>query len=97
MFGRSLLVARNVGASIQSVRRHGIQQNAIGTDFESAFEMSASNIRYGPGVTKEVGFDFKNMKAKRVLLLTDPNLSSLPPVQQAMESLDKENVTTKLD
>ena len=44
-------------------------------------------IRYGPGVTKEVGFDFKNMKAKKVLLLTDKNLSSLPPVQQAMESL----------
>ena len=46
-----------------------------------------SLIRYGPGVTKEVGFDFKNMKAKKVLLLTDKNLSGLPPVQQAMESL----------
>ena len=46
-----------------------------------------SLIRYGPGVTKEVGFDFRNMKAKKVLLLTDKNLASLPPVQQAMESL----------
>ena len=32
---------------ILSVRTHGIQQNAIGTEFESAFEMSASNIRIG--------------------------------------------------
>ena len=60
-----------------------IQANAIGTEFETAFEMSASNIRYGPGVTREVGMDFKNLKAKRVLLMTDKNLSELPPVQQA--------------
>ena len=60
-----------------------IQANAIGTEFETAFEMSASNIRYGPGVTREVGMDFKNLKAKRVLLMTDKNLSKLPPVQQA--------------
>ena len=95
MFKRVLFVPKglaNTAAAVQSVRRHGIQQNAVGTEFESAFEMSASNIRYGPGVTKEVGFDFKNMKSKKVLLLTDPNLMPLPPVQQAMESLDKEYV-----
>ena len=67
MFRKLLIVHRAiVGGSNQSVRRHGIQQNAIGTEFESAFEMSASNIRYGPGVTKEVGFDFKNMKGSSI-------------------------------
>jgi len=75
-----------------TVRLHGIQANAIGTEFETAFEMSASNIRYGPGVTREVGQDFKNLKAKRVLLMTDKNLSKLPPVQQAMQSLDAAGV-----
>ena len=58
--------------------------------------MSASNIRYGPGVTREVGMDFKNLKAKRVLLMTDKNLSKLPPVQQAMESLDAAGVNFEL-
>ncbi|CAD0099488.1 unnamed protein product [Aureobasidium mustum] len=30
---------------------------------EYAFEMAASSIRFGPGCTKEVGMDFKNMEA----------------------------------
>lgn len=33
---------------------------------EYAFEVAASNIRFGQGVTREVGMDFANMKAKRV-------------------------------
>lgn len=33
---------------------------------EYAFEEAASNIRFGQGVTREVGMDFANMKAKRV-------------------------------
>ena len=65
---------------------NGCGSNYLKAPFFNKFE-KYSLIRYGPGVTKEVGFDFKNMKAKKVLLLTDKNLSGLPPVQQAMESL----------
>lgn len=34
-------------------------------DADYAFEMATSNIRYGKGVTKEVGMDLANMKAKK--------------------------------
>jgi hydroxyacid-oxoacid transhydrogenase len=59
--------------------------------------MSASNIRYGPGVTREVGFDMKNMGCKNVLLFTDPNLVNLEPVKIAIDSLTKAGVTFEVN
>ncbi|CAL1278252.1 unnamed protein product [Larinioides sclopetarius] len=56
---------------------------------EYAFEMTCSSVRYGPGVTQELGMDLQNMKSKNVLLMTDPNISKLPPVTKALDSLHK--------
>ncbi|XP_029779736.1 hydroxyacid-oxoacid transhydrogenase, mitochondrial isoform X2 [Suricata suricatta] len=64
------------------------------TDY--AFEMAISNIRYGAGVTKEVGMDLQNMGAKNVCLMTDKNLSQLPPVQIVMDSLVKNGINFKV-
>merc|ERR1712115_471268 len=36
-----------------------------------AFEMACSNIRYGPGVTQEVGMDMAGLGAKNVGVYTD--------------------------
>ncbi|PNI40494.1 ADHFE1 isoform 12 [Pan troglodytes] len=68
----------------------GLSPSGKTTDY--AFEMAVSNIRYGAGVTKEVGMDLKNMGAKNVCLMTDKNLSKLPPVQVAMDSLVKNGI-----
>jgi hydroxyacid-oxoacid transhydrogenase len=57
-----------------------------------AFEMAASSIRFGPGCTKEVGMDFKNMGAKRVCVVTDGNVSKLNAMKQVIEGLTKEGV-----
>ncbi|KAL0599313.1 Hydroxyacid-oxoacid transhydrogenase, mitochondrial [Plecturocebus cupreus] len=65
----------------------GLSPSGKTTDY--AFEMAVSNIRYGPGVTKE---DLKNMGAKNVCLMTDKNLAQLPPVQVAMDSLVKNGI-----
>lgn len=59
---------------------------------EYAFEMAASNIRYGPGVTKEVGMDFKNLKIDHVALFTDKNLINLDPVKRAIQALDSQGI-----
>jgi len=37
---------------------------------EYAFEVAASNLRFGDGVTAEVGMDLKNMKARKVWVIS---------------------------
>ncbi|KAM3865804.1 hydroxyacid-oxoacid transhydrogenase, mitochondrial [Diretmus argenteus] len=55
------------------------------TDY--AFEMASSNIRYGEGVTREIGMDLQNLGARWVCVMTDRNLSRLPPVKSVLDSL----------
>lgn len=51
-----------------------------------------SNIRYGEGVSKEVGMDLQNMGARNVCVMTDKNLVQLPPVKAVLNSLTKNNI-----
>ena len=53
-----------------------------------AFEMAVSSIRFGNGVTHEVGMDLAELGARHVLVMTDPVLRSLPPVQTVVQSLE---------
>ena len=64
--------------------------------YEYAFEMSASTIRFGPGVTREIGMDLAELKVQRALVVTDPVLAKLPPVAAVVESLDREKVPNML-
>jgi hydroxyacid-oxoacid transhydrogenase len=57
-----------------------------------AFEMAVSSIRFGKGVTREIGMDLAELGVTRALVMTDPVLRSLPPVQTALDSLDASNV-----
>ena len=63
---------------------------------ETAFVMKMSNIKYGPGVTREVGFDMKTLGAKRVMVVADPNLVNLSPVNITLESLEHQGIETQL-
>lgn len=63
---------------------------------DTAFEMAASNIRFGPGATREVGLDLADWGARRALVVTDPKLSRLAPVEVVRESLAAENVDYQL-
>ena len=63
---------------------------------ESAFIMDTSSIKYGPGVTREVGFDMKKLGAKRVMVVTDPRLASGEPVAVALAALRAEGIDAVL-
>ena len=63
---------------------------------ELAFEMAASSIRFGPGVTREAGMDLADLGARSVLVLTDPVLRNLSPVQTVLESLVQNRIQATL-
>ena len=54
---------------------------------DTAYEIATSNIRFGPGITKEIGLDLKDRGLKRVMVLTDPNLREQVPVQTALAAI----------
>lgn len=56
-------------------------------DHDTAFQMAAANIRFGAGVTREVGMDLQDHGARRTLLVIDPALVDLPVGQKVLESL----------
>jgi hydroxyacid-oxoacid transhydrogenase len=55
--------------------------------FETAFSMDTSSIKYGPGVTREVGHDMRQMGGHRVMVVTDPDLAGSEPVAVTLEAL----------
>lgn len=59
---------------------------------DTAFQMAASNLRFGPGTTAEVGMDFADMGVEKVLLLTDKKIATLAPVEIAKNALNDEGV-----
>ena len=63
---------------------------------ETAFSMDTSSIRYGPGVTREVGYEMKRLGARRAMVVTDPKLASSEPVSLTLDSLRKEGIDSVL-
>jgi len=64
--------------------------------FETAFTMDTSGIKYGPGVTREVGHDMKELGVHRVMVVTDPNLADSESVSVTLEALRKEGINAVL-
>jgi hydroxyacid-oxoacid transhydrogenase len=61
-------------------------------EHDYAFEMAASAVRFGTGVTREVGADLRDWNAGRVLVLTDPTLATLRPVHTVLQSLETHRI-----
>ena len=57
-----------------------------------AFEMAVSSVRFGVGVTREVGMDLAEMGATLVMVVTDPLVATLPPVRTVLESLEQNKI-----
>lgn len=64
--------------------------------FESAFSMDTSSIKYGPGITREVGYDMEELGAHRVMVVTDPRMANSEPVSLTLEALRRHGIDTVL-
>ena len=65
-------------------------------NLETAFTIDTSSVKFGPGVTQEVGYEMRRLGARRVMVVTDPNLRNSEPVAVAMESLRGEGIDATL-
>lgn len=63
---------------------------------DTAFEMAVSSVRFGVGVTREVGMDLKELGARLVMVLTDPQVRDLPPAASVLDSLEENGVPCAL-
>lgn len=59
---------------------------------EYAFEMASSAIRFGKGVTREIGPELAELNVKHALVFIDSHLRNLPPVQNTLESLEQSRI-----
>jgi hydroxyacid-oxoacid transhydrogenase len=63
---------------------------------ESAFTLDTSSIKFGPGVTREVGADMAALGCKRVLVVTDPTVAKLEPVAITLAALREAGIDAVL-
>ena len=71
--------ASTLGVLVKSVilpkvyYRNKLEKPYLGsTDY--GFEMISSTLRFGKGVTSEVGYDVRNFKSKNPVVVTDKNI-----------------------
>ena len=71
MFMGLLFMLASVGGLHRKV------SHEVSSEKEYAIEMACSNIRYGPGVSREIGMDVENLGIKKLCVVTDKNASKI--------------------
>ena len=63
---------------------------------DRVFDFVAANVRFGAGVTREIGMDLADAGVRRALVVTDPTVARLAAVQSVLESLEQQRVAAVL-
>ncbi|KAI1705858.1 iron-containing alcohol dehydrogenase domain-containing protein [Ditylenchus destructor] len=69
--------------------RNGIGSCSAEGHADYAFEMISSTLRFGVGVTAEVGYDVKNMGGKNPVIITDKNVANTVAFKEVASSFSK--------
>ena len=70
----------------------------LGTDLteETIFTWGAPPLKFGAGAVDEIGFEMAQFGARRVLILTDPQINALGIPARIAESLTKHGITSEI-
>lgn len=63
---------------------------------ETAYTIDTSSIKFGPGVTHEVGYEMNRLGARRVMVVTDPRMARSEAVAITLDSLWDEGIDAVL-
>lgn len=63
---------------------------------ETAYTIDTSSIKFGVGVTHEVGYEMRRLGTRRVMVVTDPRMTSSEAVAITLESLRNEGIDAAL-
>ncbi|MXY45450.1 MAG: iron-containing alcohol dehydrogenase [Chloroflexi bacterium] len=63
---------------------------------ETAYTIDTSSIKFGVGVTREVGYEMHRLGTRRVMVVTDPRMASSEAVAITLESLRNEGIDAVL-
>ena len=63
---------------------------------ETAFTIDSSSIKFGNGVTQEVGWELNRLNCKNIMVVTDPNMVDHISVQRTMDSISQNKLNAVL-
>ena len=63
---------------------------------ETAYTIDTSAIKFGAGVTREVGYEMNRLGARRVMVVTDPRMATSEAVDITLQSLRAESIDAVL-
>jgi hydroxyacid-oxoacid transhydrogenase len=66
------------------------------TKYETGFTIDTSAIKFGPGITSEVGYEMNRLGSKNVVIVTDSNMSNSEPTHIATKSLKSQNISVTI-
>jgi hydroxyacid-oxoacid transhydrogenase len=59
---------------------------------EFAFEMATSSVRFGAGVTREIGMDLADLGIRTAAVITDPILAGSNTVNTVLEAIEQQKI-----
>jgi len=67
-----------------------------GNGYETIFTLEATPLKYGPGASKEVGWELKRMGVGRVMLISDPGVVKANITGRIVELIEAEGIQVEV-